>query len=254
MSRFFQAEVTGNILLSQTHNILRITPLKPHPSPSPGQFYLLRVSETMDPLLRRPLSILRWDESSLEFLIRLKGRGTLLLRNMPPGGCIDLLGPLGNGYPSAGDGETPILVAGGVGIASVYPLIGRLGTDPILFYGAASSGDLCLLDDIRAVTSNLYLSTDDGSMGSRGNTVERLAAFLDETSVPKPVVYACGPEGMTSALLRMLRERGIPGYVSLEERMACGVGACLGCVVETSGGYRRVCKEGPVFRARELGF
>ncbi|NOZ25279.1 MAG: dihydroorotate dehydrogenase electron transfer subunit [Nitrospirae bacterium] len=198
------------------------------------------------------MSILRWDEDGLEFLIRLKGRGTLLLRNMKPGERIDLLGPLGNGYPEPVDGETPILVAGGVGIASVYPLIERFRPEVRLFYGAVSAGDLYLVDEIRGLTRNLHVSTDDGSMGFRGNAVERLTAYLDGSSVPSPVVYACGPEGMTKSLLGMLRRRGIPGHVSLEERMACGVGACLGCVVETVRGYRRVCKEGPVFDAREI--
>ncbi len=252
MSRFFQAEVAGNIHLSQTHNILKITPLQPHVRPAPGQFYLLRASETLDPLLRRPFSILRWDDTHLEFLIRLKGRGTLLLRNMRPGDGIDMLGPLGNGYPEPLKDETPILVAGGVGIASVFPLIGSLHAGARLFYGAMNSAELYLLDDIKKLTGNIYLSTDDGSMGFKGNAVERLIESLNDLAVANPTVYACGPEGMIASLLKFLNERGIPGYISFEEKMACGIGACLGCVIKTGQGYKRVCKEGPVFNVREI--
>jgi len=254
LSRFFQAEVAGNIHLSQTHNILKITPLQPHVRPAPGQFYLLRASETLDPLLRRPFSILRWNDEYLEFLIRLKGRGTMLLRNMRPGDGIDVMGPLGKGYPEPSNGETPVLIAGGVGIASLYPLIEDLGSGAHLFYGAVNAAELYLLDDIKRLTRNLHVSTDDGSMGFKGNAVERLAESLEDLVVTDPVVYACGPEGMTSALVKVLNDMGIPGYVSLEERMACGIGACLGCVIRTVQGYKRVCKEGPVFKATEMDY
>jgi len=223
--------------------------MQPHVRPVPGQFYLLRASETLDPLLRRPFSILMWDDTHLEFLIRLKGRGTHLLRNMRVGDRIDVLGPLGNGYPDPLKDETPILVAGGVGIASVFPLL-HAGTR--LFYGAMNSAELYLLDDIKKLTGNIFICTDDGSKGFKGNAVERLIESLDDLAVAKPTIYACGPEGMIAALLKFLSERGIPGYISFEERMACGIGACLGCVIKTVQGYKRVCKEGPVFNVREI--
>ena len=252
MSRFFRAEVAENIHLSQTHNLLRITPLQSHVRPASGQFYLLRVSETLDPLLRRPFSILRWDDAHLEFLVRLKGRGTLLLRSMSPGDGIDVLGPLGRGYPEPLGDETPILVAGGVGIASVFSLMESFQVEPRLFYGAVNSAELYLLDDIKQFTRHIYISTDDGSMGFKGNAVDRLIESLEDLAVAKPVVYACGPEGMIASLLEFLNERGIPGYISFEEKMACGIGACLGCVIKTGRGYKRVCKEGPVFNVGEI--
>ncbi len=251
MNRSFRAEVAGNVSLSQTHCIIRIAPESPHFTPVPGQFYLLRSSTTLDPLLRRPFSILRWDDRCLEFLVRVKGKGTRLLKDLRPGDCIEALGPLGRGYPRPSVDETPVIVAGGVGIASVYPLIERLGTRAHVFYGARGSGDLHLLGEIEALTDKVETATDDGSTGFRGSAVERLGEMLERIPA-RPVVYACGPEGMTAALLALLKERGVSGHVSLEERMACGVGACLGCVVRTRAGYRRVCKEGPVFGTDEL--
>ncbi len=173
------------------------------------------------------------------------------MRNMRPGDGIDVLGPLGKGYPEPSRDETPILVAGGVGIASVFPLIGSLHAGR-LFYGAVNSAELYLIDDIRKLTENIHISTDDGSMGFRGNAVERLIESLNDLAAARPTVYACGPEGMIASLLRFLKERGIPGYISFEERMACGIGACLGCVIKTGQGYKRVCKEGPVFNAEEI--
>lgn len=220
--------------------------------PAPGQFYLLRASETLDPLLRRPFSILRWDDTHLEFLVRLKGRGTFLLRNMRSGDGIDVLGPLGNGYPEPLRDETPLLVAGGVGIASVFPLLESFRAGARLFYGAMNSAELYLLDDIKKLTGHIYISTDDGSMGFKGNAVERLTESLEDLAVTNPAVYACGPEGMIASLLNFLNEKGIPGYISFEEKMACGIGACLGCVIKTGQGYKRVCKEGPVFNVREI--
>ncbi len=252
MGRLFRAKVVENTCLSQTHNILKIAPSQSHIMPAPGQFYLLRTSDTLDPLLRRPFSILRWSDASLEFLVRLKGRGTLLLRKLRAGEDTDLIGPLGSGYPRPSDTEAPVVVAGGVGIASVYSLLETLGASAHLFYGARTSGELYLLDEIRRLTDNIHISTDDGSMGFSGSVLEELVEFLDETSIVKPVVYACGPEGMIERLVLLLKGRNIPGYISLEERMACGIGACLGCVIRTRSGYKRVCKEGPVFDVKEF--
>ncbi len=169
-----------------------------------------------------------------------------------PGDGIDVLGPLGKGYPEPLKDETPILVAGGVGIASVFPLIGSLHAGTRLFYGAMNSAELYLLDDIKKLAGHIHISTDDGSKGFKGNAVERLNESMDDLAVAKPTVYACGPEGMIASLLKVLKDRGIPGYISFEEKMACGIGACLGCVIKTKQGYKRVCKEGPVFNVREI--
>ncbi len=252
MNRLFKAEVVSNTHVSDTLSILKLSPAGAEAAPAPGQFYMVRVSETLDPLLRRPFSILRWDEASLEFLIKVRGRATALMRSLKCGEELDLLGPLGRGFPPPPPGATPLIVAGGVGIASVYPLIGSLARDAHVFYGAPGMRELCLIDEIRGHTERLHISTDDGSLGLKGSVVEALAGFLDTSGVTNPVVYACGPEGMAEALIGMLTERGVPGYLSIEERMACGVGACLGCVTRTVSGYRRVCREGPVFDVREL--
>lgn len=251
MNRHFHAEVAENTHLSDTHNILKVQPKEKFSEPGPGQFYLLKVSNVLDPLLRRPFSILRWDDKSLEFLIMLRGRGTSLIRNMNPGECIDLIGPLGRGFEMPSAEETPLVIAGGVGVASIYPLIERLGEKAHIFYGAARSNGLYLLEDLERLTDNIHLSTDDGSRGFSGNSVSNLSCFLESSNIAAPVIYACGPEGMMEALIQVMREKGLKGSLSLEERMACGVGACLGCAMKTEDGYKCVCREGPVFSIDE---
>lgn len=215
---------------------------------------MIGVEGDYDPLLKRPLSILRGDSSKLSFLYRIRGRGTGLLRNMGQGTVIDLLGPLGNAYPLPEFGKIPLLVAGGVGIASLFPLAERLGKDSRLFYGARTGRDLLLLEEIRDFTSHICLATDDGSEGEKGSILGVLIRFLDKepAGADKYVVYACGPSPMLRALSETADARGIQAYLSMEEHMACGIGACLGCVVKTVNGHQRVCAEGPVFPAEEI--
>ncbi len=252
MGRHFKAEVIENIHLSDTHSILKVSRGKFSTDPSPGQFYLLKTSHTLDPLLRRPFSILRWDERSLEFLIMLKGKGTSLLKDLQPGRTMDLLGPLGRGFKLPEDNSVPLIVAGGVGIASVYPLIAETGKKAHVFYGASSTDGLYLLKEIMALTGNIHISTDDGSTGFKGDIIGCLLNFLKNSPGINPVIYACGPEGMMNSLKDIMKEKGLKGYLSYEERMACGIGACLGCAIKTKKGYERVCKEGPVFGIEEL--
>lgn len=252
MSRLFQAEVIENRALSETHNLLRLRSSGNIKTHTPGQFFLLKTSESYDPLLRRPFSILNRSEDTIEFLIRKKGKGTAFLCRTTRGDHIEVMGPLGRGFRESEADETPLILAGGLGIASVFSLLGRKAPEEHLFYGASTASELYLLDDIGKTANNLHLSTDDGTIGLKGTVVQDLNKFLNVSHVERPVVYACGPEGMTAPLKSVLSDKRIPGYFSLEERMACGIGACMGCTRKTSGGMKRVCLDGPVFSLEEL--
>lgn len=221
----------------------------------PGQFVQLQVSETYDPLLRRPISVHDCTEEKLVLLYRIVGRGTALLAAKKAGEMLNLLGPLGRGY-SLNDRPQAVVVAGGVGAAPLYYLLRALqqaGKQVSFFYGARNRAELFLCDEYKDLAENYYEATDDGSAGTRALVTELAVpalAGLDAT------VYACGPLPMLREVARLAKLYGRPCYVSLEAQLACGVGACLGCVVPVRGReqYRRVCVDGPVFAAEEVFF
>ncbi len=268
MSRYFKAEIAENILLNKDYNLLTFIPLADTTDPSPGQFYMINCAlgpyaetagcqDTYDPLLKRPFSLFRKSESGYQILYRIRGKGTLMLRNLRKGSVVGILGPLGNSYPMPAGNLTALIIAGGLGIASVYMLaekIIRSGGEAKIHYGARSETDLLMIEKLRVLTKDVYISTDDGSCGERGCVTDMFGEFLKRnTSLASgSVIYACGPGKMLQAVSEIAIGKRINAYVSLEERMACGIGACLGCVVRTVKGYKRVCKEGPVFRADEI--
>lgn len=237
------------------------------PPAEPGQFAGLKVSKTRDPLLRRPLSI--YDQGPgdgmLRFLYRLAGKGTRLLADFREGEDVDLIAPLGRGFSL--EGLTPksraLLVAGGVGAAPLYFLARKLQEKkvPITFIlGGQRAADLSFRGKIAAALGEgLAITTEDGSLGRRGLVTGPLRDLLGEKQGFNSLhIFACGPGPMLREVARLAREMGeFPLQVSLEAVMACGFGACLGCVCpagreEGSEAYRRVCKEGPVFFAGEV--
>ena len=224
------------------------------PSPSPGQFYMLEVNKGTDPLLKRAFSLFRKTPRDLQILYRVCGRGTELLKNMKEGTTLDMLGPLGNAYPLPDEGAVPLIVAGGIGVASLYSLAECLAGRTYLFYGSRTKGDLLMHREITRLARETFISTDDGSEGVKGTIADRLKEFLacHAPDAPRYVIYACGPYALLETVAKIASSARIPSYVAMEERMACGIGACLGCVINTREGYKRVCKEGPVFRSTEV--
>lgn len=216
----------------------------------PGQFLQVRVSGTFDPLLRRPLSIHDAGGGEVRLLYREVGRGTALLAGKRPGEFLDVLGPLGNGFPAV-NGENAVLVAGGLGMAPLYFLARRLfeaGKQVYFLLGARQAADVYIPDKLPGLVRRLLVATEDGSMGTRGMVTDLLAGL----SQKQATVFCCGPWSMMEEVTRLCAQRGWQSYVSLEARMACGVGACQGCVVLTARGYRRVCADGPVFAGEEV--
>ncbi len=215
---------------------------------------MIEVNKGTDPLLKRAFSLFRKTGDGLQILYRVRGKGTGILRNMKEGASLDMLGPLGNFYPLPSEDQTPLIIAGGIGIASVFSLIERLAGKAIVFYGARTQDDLLMLNEVREYAHDVIVSTDDGSAGRKGTAAETLRSFLPSyaSSPTQFCIYACGPHPLLKALSQTTKEFRIRAYVSMEEHMACGIGACLGCVVKTHDGYKRVCKEGPVMTATEI--
>ncbi|PKL52528.1 MAG: dihydroorotate dehydrogenase electron transfer subunit [Nitrospira bacterium HGW-Nitrospira-1] len=222
--------------------------------PFPGQFYMVKAGRGNDPLLRRAFSLFRRTSEGFQVMYRIKGRGTSLLREMKTEDTLEVLGPLGNGYPFPSDEQTPLVVAGGIGIASVFPFLHAHQGRAFVFYGARSGDEIFMLDELRGMGREIYISTDDGSLGTKGSIVDVLNNYLDSsrTDISRFILYACGPHPMLKAVSKVAASRGITAYISMEANMACGLGACLGCVVKTKTGYKRVCKEGPVFKSEEI--
>jgi dihydroorotate dehydrogenase electron transfer subunit len=249
LTRSFRAKIRENLPVAKGHFLLALTPLADAPEPKPGQFYMASVGRGFDPLLKRPFSLFSRTADGLRFLFRVRGRGTELMSGLKPGEVINLIGPLGTPYPRPKAGQVPIIVAGGIAIAAVHYLAESLKKKATVLYGARNREELLMLESVEAAAGRLRTSTEDGSYGIKGTVIDLLR---EVPAGDNSVLYACGPRGMLEAVAETARERGLRGYVSMEENMACGMGACLGCVVITKGGYKRVCKEGPVFKIEDV--
>ncbi|MDE5943233.1 MAG: dihydroorotate dehydrogenase electron transfer subunit [Clostridia bacterium] len=216
-----------------------------------GQFVNISTGDSSK-LLRRPFGVMKAEGKDITLCYQVKGGGTQNLAQMKAGQNIDILMPLGNGFDLRGFKKVAV-IGGGVGI---FPLIATIRAYPeIDFYtyaGFRNKGAVCLLDELEK-SKSLTVTTDDGSFGEKGNAVESYLADADKINAD--CIIACGPPIMLKILKQRLNERGnkIPCFVSLEERMGCGIGACLVCVCKkSSGGNARVCKDGPVFDINEV--
>ena len=223
------------------------------PEPAAGQFYLLR-SVKSGVLLGRPISIYMAKKVgtgvSLEFLILRKGEGTKELCALEQNDEIELIGPLGNTFPVPESGDKVCIAGGGIGVAPVAGFATTLTEKSYDFYACFKSGSYGL-DYVKP--NELTITTDDGSAGIKGMLP---AALTAETLKSKgyTVLYACGPTPMLAYLQKICLEAGVKSYLSMENRMACGVGACLGCTITTKEGNKRCCKDGPVFKGEILNF
>lgn len=256
--KHMDAIVTENTLLAPGYYRFRLAVEGWKPAVA-GQFLMLRVGSAYDPLLRRPFSVFRQGEGWVEVLYKVVGRGTAAMAVLQGGACVDLIGPLGNGFPTPRNHAEVLLVAGGVGIPPIALLaedLLRLQPDRRvrLHLGGKSRSDLLALDRFQALGVQLTTTTEDGSFGAKGLVAEPLERDLASLKTNGAILYACGPMPMLQAVGRMAMARKLTCYLSIEERMGCGLGACLGCVVRTKNSPvpQRVCTEGPVFEAGEL--
>ena len=255
MSRLFQATVIENRLLSKAHYLLTLRPLHKIQQPEPGNFFMLSVNKGNDPLLKRPFSIHQFYNGDIKILYRVVGKGTELLSNCSEGSTLEALGPLGNKFPVPSKKKRIILVAGGMGVAPLFYLAEKLKKrGPVFFYGARTADEVLLVSGLKSLGIIPTISTDDGSLGKKGNIISVLnkSMLQRSESCENLILYACGPEPMLKALSRLSNKLNIPCNVSVEQHMACGIGTCLGCIVKTHKGHKRVCREGPVFKSDDI--
>lgn len=245
--------------LNETYFKIRILAADIAQNAYPGQFVNVRANETYDPLLRRPLSIYlaNPEESWVELLIKRVGRGTDLLSRLKVGDQIDVLGPLGRGFDIE-TVETALLVGGGVGIAPLVFLTRELSLfakEIYFFQGFRNEKEICCLDDLASMDVSPVVATDDGSYGKKGLVTDAVREFLRSSGNQSGIeLFACGPQPMLKEACNMADIYHLNWQFSLETRMACGIGACMGCAIPSFDGedYKLVCKDGPVFRNHEV--
>lgn len=217
----------------------------------PGQFVNLRLTKKLDPLLRRPISLHNIDQENgtITMLYVVVGQGTTMMSQMETGEFIDVLGPLGNGWNCSFSGNHAVLVGGGIGVAPLYPLAEELvkqGKHVELIMGAKSKDYLTDSTPYDKLDVKVTITTDDGSTGIKGFVTDALQESINSGTCD--FIYACGPKPMLKAVEKTAQGFGVPGQVSTESHMGCGLGVCLLCPVKVkSGGYKRTCTDGPVF-------
>jgi dihydroorotate dehydrogenase electron transfer subunit len=236
----------------------------------PGQFVMLRPRQALPTMLRRPFGIFRTGcqppecaglppREYLEILYKVVGQGTRIMSELHAGDQVELLGPLGRGFAVSDKQCAQLLVGGGIGLVPLFLLAEALlqrGQQVRLLMGGRTRDDILAVTEFERLGVETYVSTDDGSLGEEGLVTRVLERKL--AKYPCAEVYACGPMPMLAAVEQVCSARGVPLQVSLEAHMACGVGACLGCVVKGAGhseqqpNYLCTCKEGPVFMADQL--
>ena len=241
-----------------------------------GQFVQIRLSDSLEPFLRRPFSIHRARGGEVEILYQVLGRGTEVFAKKKAGEYLDLIGPLGNGFELLPGRlkPNPLIIAGGMGVAPLLFLAEKLAysierrayrkdkgfelsakrypLNAIVLIGAKTKDQILCEKDFIDSGYSVKIATDDGSRGFKGYVSDLLKKELSTIDHRPSTIYACGPKPMLKEVAALSKKYKIPAQLSLEEHMACGIGACLGCTVNTKTGFKRVCKEGPVFGAPEL--
>lgn len=224
----------------------------------PGQFVHVRVPGLGDVALRRPFSIFGAEGTVLKILYKTVGRGTEQMNRLAPGDAVQVIGPLGNGFPLEPRG-VPVLVAGGYGVAPLCFLAGRLARRGVALIGGRGAEDVLAVEAFERLGWPVRVATQDGSLGEAGlvtvpldRELERLAAAGETAEL-----YACGPDGLLKAVGARAAQAGCRAWLSLDKRMVCGVGACLACVqalrrADGAEWIGRVCHDGPIFEAREI--
>ncbi|MFA6355923.1 MAG: dihydroorotate dehydrogenase electron transfer subunit [Candidatus Omnitrophota bacterium] len=222
----------------------------------PGQFLTIRCGNATEPLLRRPFGFHRISGDAFYVLYKVLGKGTRALTSMRAGDNIDILGPLGNGFPEPKGKKDIVIVAGGIGVAPLAALAEELlkdrKRDISVIIGARDRKSLLCREHFEGLGIKTMVATDDGSCGKKCFASDVLEELIAVRRPFIPVIYACGPGPMIKAVAHVAKKRGLEAYGSFEEYIACGVGACLGCAIKTKSGYKLVCKDGPVFNLKEM--
>ena len=244
--------VRANIALNSGHHILELQSPVPLPQMVPGQFVELKVDGSPNTYLRRPFSIHRvnYEQNTISLLIKIVGDGTRQLKTLKPSDKVNMLFPLGKGF-SLPENKKVLLVGGGCGVAPLFYLADELfkrKNNITILIGGRTSNDILLADEYKQF-GEVLITTEDGSIGEKGMATTH--SFLKNNPVLDQI-YCCGPDGMMRAVSNIAGLINVPCEVSLENTMACGIGVCLCCVVESNHGNICVCTEGPVFNSSVL--
>lgn len=221
----------------------------------PGQFIEIRVTDGLDPFLRRPISIYNMDKEKgiLEIIFRVQGRGTEILSRKKEEDLVDIVGPLGYGTFGFEGYKNIAILGGGIGVFPLYELAKSASEGAIVntYLGFRDKEAVLLEEEFEKVSNKLVITTDDGSYKIHGFAINELKKDLEQEQID--AIFACGPLPLLKAVQALAKEKNIPCQISLEEKMGCGLGVCLGCAVEVvEGGYQHVCKQGPVFDSNKV--
>ena len=224
----------------------------------PGQFVHVKIPSLDAAVLRRPFSVFEANEATFAILYKCVGKGTRAMVTICPGDKVSVIGPLGNAFPAVADAAQPVLVAGGYGVAPLFFYASRQTQKGVLFVGGRTADDLLCLDRFREIGWDVRIATEDGSAGDQGYVTGPLDDWLaTDAGTQAPEFFVCGPDGLLKAIGDRAMATGWTAWLSLDKHMGCGVGACLACVQmirDSEGNERRkrVCKDGPIFEAREI--
>lgn len=266
------SKIISNNKIAKNYYLLKLETPSVFKDARPGQFVHVKVNDSCSPLLRRPFSIHNISpvktrssghKFQIDILYELKGKGTSLLSEKRAGECLDILGPLGTGFDyqtQHSPNHTDIIIAGGAGVAPLFFLASKLlsakskHNKVIALIGAATSAKILAEKQFKDLGCQVEIATEDGTRGRKGKVIKLFEKILSKVkqSSKSISVYACGPEAMLTELSKRCIIKKIPLQVSLEEFMGCGIGACLGCAIQTKTGYQRVCHDGPVFHAEDI--
>jgi len=220
----------------------------------PGQFFQVQINKETDPFLRRPFTVYRIEGDTVQVLYEIVGKGSAILAEKQAGDWLKIMGPLGKPFSEDDGGRINVVIGGGLGIAPFIYLAQKIRVDHFLM-GARTAQGLLPQSELGPLWDKRHYATNDGSEGVKGFVTECLKKVIEACPTPEKLyLYVCGPRPMMKAVIAMAKQYGVRGEASVDERMACGVGACLGCVVPTDKGYKTACQEGTVFTFEELRF
>jgi dihydroorotate dehydrogenase electron transfer subunit len=261
-------EISSNEELQEDCFLMKVKVASSFKNPLPGQFVMIRIAGLNDPFLSRPISIYSFSRGRnyclLELLYRVVGKGTQIMAGLIEGSQVEIHGPLGNGFEIQTVKKNIVFIAGGIGIAPLSLLIEslcrRADCSPsamTVYLGFQGASAVVGLDKFKKLCCDITVCTDDGTLGAKGFVTQIFQKDMKKFSLDNTFIYACGPKEMLKSLAKILNKSKFNCQVSLEERMACGTGACMGCAVAVKDkkgifDYKRVCADGPVFNLADI--
>jgi dihydroorotate dehydrogenase electron transfer subunit len=261
-------EILSNEEIQKEYFLMKVKIASSFDNPLPGQFVMIRIAGLNDPFLSRPISIYSFSRGKnfckVELLYRVVGKGTQILAGLIKSSQVEIHGPLGGSFEIPESKKQIIFIAGGIGIAPLSLLADHLGRNDCLFkesmsfyLGAQTADDIVGLDKLQKFCYNIQICTDDGTLGRKALVTDAFQKDMKKYPAADTMIYTCGPKAMVKALSKILSGTKFQCQASLEERMACGTGACMGCAVairdnEGNLSYKRVCADGPVFNIRQI--